>query len=69
MAGLSRCSTRVSCSPRMRPTVLAAAANEGRGAPRLAREVRGAHAVAETFKGRAGAAQPAFAIVAFRARE
>jgi hypothetical protein len=53
----------------MRPTVLAAAANECRGAPRLAREVRGAHAVAETFKGRAGAAEPAFSIVAFRARE
>jgi RNA polymerase sigma-70 factor (ECF subfamily) len=36
--------------------VQAAAANEGRGAPRLAREVRGARAVAETFKGRARAA-------------
>jgi ketosteroid isomerase-like protein len=39
--------------------VQAAAANEGRDAPRLQREVRGARAVAETFKGRARATEPA----------
>jgi RNA polymerase sigma-70 factor (ECF subfamily) len=33
--------------------VEAAAANQGRGAPRLLSEVRGAHLVAEAFKGRA----------------
>ncbi|PUB30113.1 RNA polymerase ECF family sigma subunit [Promicromonospora sp. AC04] len=39
--------------------VEAAAANADRGAPRLAREVRGAAAVAESFRGRAKAAVPA----------
>src|SRR5215510_5891714 len=39
--------------------VQAAAANEGRGAPRLQREVRGARAVADIFNGRAQAAEPA----------
>src|SRR5215472_1878303 len=39
--------------------VQAAAANRGRGAPELSSEVRGARAVADTFKGRAGAAQSA----------
>jgi RNA polymerase sigma-70 factor (ECF subfamily) len=37
--------------------VQAAAANLARGAPPLKKEIRGAHAVAETFKGRAAAAQ------------
>ncbi len=36
-----------------------AAANEQRGAPRLARETRGASQVADAFKGRAGGALPA----------
>jgi RNA polymerase sigma factor (sigma-70 family) len=40
--------------------VRAAALNQARGAPVLSSEVRGARAVAEAFKGRAGAAQPAF---------
>jgi RNA polymerase sigma factor (sigma-70 family) len=39
--------------------VAAAAANQSRGAPPLAPEVRGATAVAEAFRGRARAAQPA----------
>jgi RNA polymerase sigma factor (sigma-70 family) len=39
--------------------VRAAAANRGRGAPDLSREVRGASAVADVFKGRARAALPA----------
>ena len=39
--------------------VKAAAARRGSGAPPLSPEVRGAAAVAETFSGRAGAAQPA----------
>ena len=43
-----------------RAAVQASEARQGRGAPKLAPEVRGAAAVAETFKGRAAAAQPAF---------
>ncbi len=39
--------------------VEAAAANAGRGAPRLAKAVRGARLIAETFKGRAAGAVPA----------
>jgi RNA polymerase sigma-70 factor (ECF subfamily) len=39
--------------------VRSAAANKAGGAPALAREVHGAEAVAETFKGRARGAQPA----------
>jgi RNA polymerase sigma factor (sigma-70 family) len=39
--------------------VAAAAANKSSGAPPFAREIRGATAVAETFRGRARAAQPA----------
>jgi RNA polymerase sigma factor (sigma-70 family) len=38
------------------PAVRAAAARQGRGAPELAPEIRGAARVANTFKGRAGAA-------------
>ncbi len=39
--------------------VRVAAANQSRGAPLLAKEVHGARAVAETFKGRARGAKPA----------
>jgi RNA polymerase sigma-70 factor (ECF subfamily) len=39
--------------------VAAAAANQSSGAPPFAREIRGAAAVAETFRGRARGAQPA----------
>jgi RNA polymerase sigma factor (sigma-70 family) len=48
-------------------TVRAAAALESRGAPKLAPMVRGAHAVAGAFSGRAGAAQPALLGVAIGA--
>src|SRR5216117_161347 len=42
-----------------RTAVIASAARESQGAPKLASEVRGASAVVETFAGRARAAQPA----------
>lgn len=43
------------------PAALAAsAANQGKGAPKLAPETRGAASVADAFAGRAGGARPAF---------